>query len=132
MKSQPPWMPVESGTGQFSSGAIFFRRSANCAMAMFWHVRTSEPGGAPGGAMAFLQKVRLAGSAFFILGLAASSAYAETGRSSVWYAILKRSASRARIMGSTVSASSDAPGGALATISNRSVLAHSGRPASSS
>jgi hypothetical protein len=39
-KSQPPSIPVASKTGQLSSGAIFCKRSANCAMVMFWQVNT--------------------------------------------------------------------------------------------
>jgi len=59
--------------------------SANCAMVTFWQVIMRDPGGAPAGALAFLQEARLAASAFFIFGLAATSEYADTGRSWVWW-----------------------------------------------
>jgi len=71
-------------TGEFSPCAIPCNLSANCVIVMFWQVNIREPGGEPAGAMAFLQEVRLAGSAFLIFGFAATSEYAVTGRVSVW------------------------------------------------
>ena len=111
---------------------MFCNFSANCAMVMFWQVSTREPGGAPAGALAVLHHVRLAGSAGFIFGFTDTSEYAVTGRSSVWYVILKRSTSNARSIGASASvsieAADDASDDAFATMSNRSVSAHPGTP----
>src|SRR5215472_6502194 len=81
VKSQPPSIPVAPRTGAFTPGARFRSLSAKSVMEMFWQVTTIEPGGDPGPAGPFLQKIRLDGSAFFIFGLTDASEYADTGRS---------------------------------------------------
>ena len=69
---------AENRAGHASSGAIRCSRSASCAIVTFWHASTRDPGGAPGGGFGNLHEIRVAGSAFFILGFAATSEYAVT------------------------------------------------------
>src|SRR6516165_10283289 len=80
--------------------------------------------------------MRLSGSAFFILGFAATSEYADTGLSSVWYVILKRSFRSASIIGATASMSigprAGPPEAVLALTSYRSESANGGSPTNSS
>jgi hypothetical protein len=53
-------------------------------MDAFWQLRTRVMGGDPGGGGGVLQKMRLAGSAFFIFGFPLEeSVYVPAGRSSV-------------------------------------------------
>src|SRR5215471_212137 len=88
---------------------------ANCFMLRFWHV-TSRPNvgfafllSLESGAAPSLHLVRESGSAFFSLGLLATSVYVGTDRSSMWADILKRSISRARIIGCRASILTEMP-----------------------
>ena len=82
---------------------------------MFWQVTSLEIAGfLTRGSFPFdpgpsLYVVRLAGSAFFILGFAASSVYADMGRSSMCASSRKRSFSNARSITRTSSKSISSP-----------------------
>src|ERR1039457_881259 len=98
-------------------------------MVMFLQVSSRWPPGDPACAAEALHEVRLVGAAGCSFGFAALRLKAGPGCCSTWYAILKRSLSRAINAGAKPLMSGGAVlGGVLATISYRAESAHFGDP----